>query len=135
MKSFIYFSLFVNIILFIFAIFIGYQPALVQFSGPMASSFTIDTTLRNIINSILAIIIAMSVIGLQILGSGLSDVAHAVAIRGIVYAGTWTALSTYSLELLGYIPIFGLIIWDVLTFIYAIGIFMEVRGIMGGDVD
>jgi hypothetical protein len=44
------------------------------------------------------------------------------------YLGTWGLFSLLSYDLILGIPIFGMIIWFILTFIYALGVIKKYTG-------
>lgn len=73
--------------------------------------------------------IALGLIGLNVLGSGLSDFSVKIIWNGIVYYGLWIALSVLAFNLIVGIPIFGVLLWFFLTFFYSLGVF----GKMGSD--
>ena len=84
-----------------------------------------------IVGAISMIIIIASVgaiIGIQVLGSGLSPESVRVLIMAIAYTGLWTVLSVLSFPLITSIEIFGGLIYVVLTIGYVIGIIQKFGG-------
>lgn len=73
--------------------------------------------------------IALGLIGINVLGSGLSDFSVKIIWNGIVYYGLWTVFSVLAFNLIIGIPIFGILLWFFLTFFYSLGVF----GKMGSD--
>lgn len=78
------------------------------------------------ITGALAIIIALvaiaAVVGIQVLGSGISEQSVKTIITVVGYASIWGIFSILSINLINAIEIFGHIIYLVLTIIYAIGV-------------
>lgn len=78
------------------------------------------------ITGAIAIIIALVsiavVVGIQILGSGISEQSVRTIIIVVGYATIWGIFSVLSLNLITSIEIFGTIIYLVLTIMYVIGV-------------
>lgn len=84
-----------------------------------------------VIGAIAMIIVIASiggVVGIQILGTGLSPESVRVLIMAIAYTGIWGVLSILSLPLISSIEIFGPLIYVVLTLGYVIGIIQKFGG-------
>lgn len=73
--------------------------------------------------------IALGLIGIQVLGSGLSDFSVKIIWNGIVYYGLWSIFSILAFNPIVGIPFFGLLLWFFLTLFYSLGVF----GKMGSD--
>lgn len=73
--------------------------------------------------------IALGLIGLKFLGSGLSDFSVKIIWNGIVYYGLWLIFSVLGYNVLVSIPFLGVLLWFFLTLIYSLGVF----GKMGGE--
>lgn len=83
--------------------------------------FYIDPLIQAI--AILVVVIALvSVLGIQILGSGLSESAQHIITICILYITIWTILSLLSYALIVSIEIFGLLLYLALTIMYIIGV-------------
>jgi hypothetical protein len=73
-----------------------------------------------------------AIIGIQVLGSGLSDTSVRTITLAIVYIGVWTSLTFLAGNLIFSIEEFGTIIYVSLTLVYAVGC---IQKIAGGGVD
>lgn len=73
--------------------------------------------------------IALGLIGLNVLGSGLSDFSVKIIWNGIVYYGLWAVFSVLAITVILSIPYFGALLWFFLTMIYSLGVF----GNMGSE--
>lgn len=71
------------------------------------------------------IIVVAGVIGIQILGSGLSDSGHKVIIYCLVYGGVWAMLSILASPLISQIEVFGSMIYIALTIAFVIGVIQK----------
>lgn len=65
-------------------------------------------------------------IGIQVLGSGLSDTTIKVLTILTAYGSLWIILSLLSMSLLFEIQLFGLFIYTILTLIYVIGMIEKI---------
>ena len=75
---------------------------------------------------IISIMIISTLIGLQIMGSGLSEQSVRVITIGISYFGIWTIFSVLSYQLIISIEIIGTLIYITLTIIFTIGIIQKI---------
>ena len=89
---------------------------------PTASSDFFIHPIEGGIVILVAIITISAIIGIQILGSGLSDTAHRMVMLCTIYIGLWAILSVIALPLIWDIEVFGGIIYISLTLAYIIGI-------------
>lgn len=96
--------------------------------------FQIDTSDLVIagIALITAIIFVATIVGVQVLASGLSTASVRVIILATSYIGIWTALSILAFNLISSIEVFGSIIYISLTIGYSIGAIQKISGV-GGD--
>lgn len=69
-----------------------------------------------------------ALIGIRVLGSGLSEASIKIIMTGAFYAGLWTLLSVISANLIFAIEGFGALIYTVLTLLYAIGVVSKFFG-------
>jgi len=67
--------------------------------------------------------IALGLIGLKVLGSGLNPTSVKIIWNGIVFYGLWLIFSVMSYNAIVSIPIFGVILWFLITFVYSLGVF------------
>jgi len=72
--------------------------------------------------AVIAGAIALGLIGLNVLGSGLSDFSVKIIWNGIVFYGLWSIFSVLSFNAISSIWL-GSIFWFLLTFIYSLGVF------------
>ena len=77
---------------------------------------------------IIVIIALVSVIGINILGSGLSETSVHIITLGTAYTTIWIVLSLLASPLIFSIEIFGALIYVVLTIIYAFGFINKISG-------
>lgn len=92
------------------------------FSGYSFSLSSVQFT----VSIILTVIIVASLIGVNVLGSGLNEAStHNITIV-IAYAGVWGLLSTLSYEFFVSIEIFGLFIWLGMTIAYSLGVIHKI---------
>jgi len=75
---------------------------------------------------IISIMIISTLIGLQIMGSGLSEQSVRIITIGISYFGIWTIFSVLSYQLIISIEIIGTLIYITLTIIFTIGIIQKI---------
>jgi len=77
--------------------------------------------------SIIVLIAGVSIIlGLQVLGSGLSDTTLKVLTILTAYISLWIILSLLSMPLLIESELFGILIYTILTLIYVIGMIEKI---------
>lgn len=99
--------------------------------GASFSSYTLDTPYGtpmgiDVITGALAIIIILIsiavVVGIKVLGSGISEQSVHTIIVIVGYGSMWGVFSVLSYNLIVSIQYFGLIIYLVLTIMYVIGV-------------
>ena len=83
----------------------------------------------------LALITTLAVLGalitVQIIGSGMSSNGSRIIMVSVFYGGIWVILSLVSYPMIISIEIFGVILYLMLTILYAIGV---VGKYFGGDI-
>ena len=74
----------------------------------------------------LALITTLAVLGaiitIQVLGSGMSDNGSKIIMVSVFYGGIWVILSLVSYPMIVSIEIFGVLLYLILTILYAIGV-------------
>lgn len=90
-------------------------------TGSESTLFGMDALSGTLLIIIIAITI-VAVIGLRIFDSGLSEHSIKVISTGLLYGGIWLSLSVLGYGMLNAIPVFGSILWVVLTLMYTIGV-------------
>ena len=85
--------------------------------------------LTGAITIIIALAMITSVIGLRVLGSGLSDESVRTLTIAIIYTSIWTILSILAYSLFAIIELFGLLIYVCLTIIFVIGVIEKISGV------
>lgn len=128
MKEFIMFPLLVNVLFFISGIILGVVPGTVTISNP--GGFVYIISYSTLLFSFITIGILVALLGIKVLGSGLSDASIQIINRCVVYFTLWGFLSTISFAFLYTFEVFGIIIYAVLTILYSIGVFVGI-----GDMD
>lgn len=94
------------------------------------NQFEIDLTQQSFgldpITGGIALVVAIAVVGgiisIQFLGSGLNDSGVRILLLSIFYGGLWTILSILAYNLIVAIEVFGLVIYLVLTIVYAMSV-------------
>ena len=77
---------------------------------------------------ILAIALVLGAIAaINVIGSGLNDEGTQIIFNAIIYLGLWACLTVMALDLL-MTPEIVFLFWIVLTFMYVIGVAMEING-------
>lgn len=104
-----------------------------SFEGDFSSNLDVDTSFAidefwGLIGSIIVIAIIGAVFGIQLFNTGLNTESVKMLIITFTYLGTWGLFSLLSYDLILGIPIFGMIIWFILTFIYALGVIKKYTG-------
>lgn len=89
--------------------------------------FNIDPIIGAIV-VLIAIIAFAIVIGIQVLGSGISPESIRIIIACTMYAGMWGILSILASPLIISIEMFGSLIYISLTIAYVIGIIQKLGG-------
>ena len=89
--------------------------------------FSIDPV-TGFIASLIVIVSLASILGLSVLGSGLSDASVRVMIMIITYSSIWATLSILSYPLIASIEIFGALMYVVITIAYAVGVVQKIDG-------
>lgn len=72
------------------------------------------------------IIVIAGVIGIQILGSGISESGHRITMICLIYGGAWAILSILTWSLIHSIPYYGSFLWLSLTIAYVIGVIKKI---------
>lgn len=97
-----------------------------EFTG-QEGLFIIDPTVATIAIFIVIIGIA-AVLGIQVVGSGLSEESVKTIMSCILYGAIWGLLSVFAMPLIISIEIFGTIIYMVLLMLYVIGVIEKITG-------
>lgn len=93
----------------------------------LSESINIDS-LTGAIAIIITLAMATSVIGLKVLGSGLSDASVRTLIIAITYTSIWSILSLLAFPLFASIEFFGLLLYISLTIFFVIGVIEKISG-------
>ena len=95
-----------------------------------SSLFNVDPVIGFTL-TIIVIVALASVIGIQIIGSGLSPESVRILVIGISYTGIWVVFSLLAQPLIASIEIFGILMYVTLTIGYVMGVVQKITG--GGD--
>ena len=98
---------------------IGEESELELEQGNLSLGFDMTVGMVSIIISA----VALGLIGLNILGSGLDPQAVKIIWNGIVFYGLWAIFSVMGYSSIVSIPTFGVLFWFMMTFIYSLGVF------------
>lgn len=89
--------------------------------------FAINET-QGILAIIIAVSVIVSLIGIRVLGSGLSEMTIKILYNTIFFYGIWALFSVFSLELLLLVPVGGWIVYCGLTGLLSFGIVRQING-------
>jgi len=87
--------------------------------GSLSLNFDMTTGLIAIIVGA----IALGLIGVKVLGSGLDGYSIKIIWNGIVFYGLWAIFSILAFNSIVSIPFFGVLLWFLLTVFYTLGVF------------
>jgi hypothetical protein len=97
-------------------------------------NFSINET-QGILAIVIAVSVIGSIIGIRVLGSGLSEMTVKILYNTIFFYGVWGLFSVFSLELLSLIPVgIGWIIYFILTCMLSFGIVQQINSSSGINV-
>ncbi len=94
-------------------------------------TFAISAT-QGAIAVMMSIIILGSLIGIRVMGSGILGMSAEIIVKGAFYFALWGLFSVFAQPLIAAIPIFGILIYLMLTVMYIIGF---VQGLSGGPAN
>ena len=109
-------------------LFIGQENLAVELTELDPISFSLDPLLGAIV-LVSAVAVAVMLLGLRILGSGLSDDSIRILCVALSYIGIWMFLSVLAMPLLLSIELFGALIYTALTIGYTIGVVEKMSGV------
>jgi len=93
-------------------------------------TFAISAT-QGAIAVMMSIIVLGSIVGIRVMGSGILGISAEIIVKGAFYFALWGLFSIFAQPLISAIPIFGILIYLMLTIMYIIGF---VQGLLGGNV-
>lgn len=101
--------------------------------GDLTSSLSVDSSFAidefwGLLSAIITISVIGAIFGIQLFNAGLNSESVKTLIIAISYIGLWGLFSLLSYDLIMSIPVFGAIIWFLLTFVYALGIVKKITG-------
>lgn len=104
-----------------------------SFEGGFTSGLEVDSSFAidqfwGLLGTIITIALIGALFGIQLFNSGLNSESVRVLILTFTYIGIWGLFSLLSFDLIMSIPVFGAIIWFVLTFVYALGVIKKFSG-------
>jgi len=106
----------------------------VSFLGEQLT-FSIDP-LEGAIGMLMIVLLLSALVGINIMGSGLSDSSVKLIGLGIAYLGLWGTFSALSFNLFLKIPLnLGIAIYIILTIMFVISVFTKYTGGGGGSND
>lgn len=97
-----------------------------EFSSIYSLNFGISIQ-EGILSIIIGLSVVVGLIGIQLVGSGLSDESVRILTIIIVFVGLWMFLSSFTYELFTMIEYFWLIYW-FFTFLYVFGVIEKIAG-------
>lgn len=84
--------------------------------------------LEGALSIIIIVILLGALVGINLMGSGLSDESVKLIIIGVAYTGIWLTFSAMSFSMLLDFPVYGVFIYIVLTIMFVIGVFQKYSG-------
>lgn len=120
-------SLGLLLVIVFFNLILGSSFSSYTLNSPYAQTIGIDS-LTGALAIIIIIIGIASIIGIQFLGSGMSDESIRTIIIGIAYGSVWGLFSVLSINLIVSIEIFGWLIYATLSILYLIGVIQKITG-------
>lgn len=91
------------------------------------TSFNLNSAL-GVIGIILAVMVVATVAGITVVGTGENSFSIGVIVLGGVYLSLWGVFSLLALSLMVQIPVFGVVMYFVLTLVYTLGIIKSFKG-------
>jgi hypothetical protein len=119
------FPLFFNFIVFFFFIIFGEKQwvSIGNIAG-IDVGFWVDSTFA--IYAFVGLLTAIVFLGLHIIGNGFSDRSLQLVLELVSFVAVWALTSLFTFSIFNSIPIFGWIIWALLTISYAVGVFLDI---------
>lgn len=77
---------------------------------------------------VVAMIAVGALVGIRVVGSGLSEQSVRIIYMSVALFGLWGLLSYFALDVLVSFPLFGWLIYFALTFVYGVGVFQQAGG-------
>ena len=114
-------SLSLLLVIVLFNVVLGASFSDYNVSGSFGATFGIDS-LTGALSVIIILITVATIVGIQVLGSGISEQSVRTIIIVVGYAGIWGLFSVLAINLILSIELFGLLIYLLLTILYAIGV-------------
>ncbi|MEN6622643.1 MAG: hypothetical protein ABFD50_13960 [Smithella sp.] len=90
-------------------------------------TFAISAT-QGAIAVMMSIIVLGSLIGIRVMGSGILGMSAEIIVKGAFYFALWGLFSVFAQPLIAAIPIFGILIYLMLTIMYIIGFVQNLSG-------
>lgn len=84
--------------------------------------------LQGMLSIVIAVSVVSSLIGIRVLGSGLSEMTVKILYNTIFFYGVWALFSVFSLSYILLIPIGGWILYFILTGMLSFGIVKQING-------
>jgi len=78
--------------------------------------------LENIIISIIAVTIAIALIGINVLGTGLQNESIHIIYKVLAYYFIWAIISIFTFDIFASIPVLGTTFYMIFTILYGISI-------------
>ena len=95
-------------------------------------SFSLNEAFQ-VLGLVVGIIALGVVVGLRVLGSGISDESVSAVIKGSAYMSVWAVFSVLAFPLMSSILVFGTILYFFLTVLYCLGTINSIGHPSGGD--
>lgn len=89
--------------------------------------FALNET-QGLIAILITVSVISSLIGIRVLGSGLSEITVKILYNTIFFYGVWALFSVFSLEWILLIPVGGWMIYFILTGMLSFGIVQQING-------
>lgn len=97
-------------------------------------SFTFGISATQGAIAVLISVIALgAVVGVRVMGSGILGISAEIIVKGAFYFAMWGIFSVFAQPLIGAIPVFGVIIYLMLTIMYIVGFMQTLLGGVESD--
>jgi len=113
-----------HVITFIFSVLLYGSELNSSYVGSGSFKYNIVVSIATIVVSLIAIGITIALIGIQGLASGLNDTSTFSIQRLVVFGAVWAILSSITFPIFNLLPVFGNLLYTMLSIVFAIYIFV-----------
>ena len=119
-----------HLIIFLVSLMIAFSPETVISSDANFSGYKFNFTavIATIVISVTVVLIALALVGIQGLASGLNDTSTSQIISIVTLAAFWAIMSSVSYQLLYQLTILGNLLYAVLTIVFSMYLIVSSKG-------